>query len=88
LYNCHGVTKIADGLKVDGNVDVVDTPLSRLPLAFRIKGILTLIHTNIKGVPRDMNPQGGVVVDEDASPSLQALAARNPVKFVTSNLPF
>lgn len=76
LYNCHGVTKVGDGLQVTDNVDFTGTPLTRLPRQFHVKGNLDLTDTNIKGVPRDLIVDGVVTVSEFASASLQALASR------------
>ncbi len=83
LYNCRLVTKLGDGLEVEVNADYTGTPLKRLPRKHRVGGILTVVDTNIKGVPRDLVAKDGVIVDEFASPSLRALASRNPVKWMS-----
>jgi hypothetical protein len=78
LHNCHGVTKLGDGLQVDENADFTGTPLSRLPRRSHFKRNLDITDTNIKGVPRDLIVGGRVIVGEFASASLQALASRKP----------
>ncbi len=83
LFNCHGVTKLGDGLQVEGNADFTGTPITRLPRRFRVMGYLSIIDTKIMGVPRDLRPEGGVIVGEDASASLKALAVKQPVKWMS-----
>jgi hypothetical protein len=82
LYNCHTITKLADGLQIDSNADFTDTPLTRLPRRSRVGGILDLTGTKVKGVPRDLVVTGGVIVDEFASDSLRKLASKSPVKWM------
>lgn len=88
LYNCLGVTKLGDGLEVDGSASFVGTPLTRLPRRLRVGGHLDITGTNIKGVPRDMVVQEGVFVDEFASASLQALAVKRPAKWMPPVISF
>lgn len=83
LHNCFEVTKLADGLRIDGNADFTGTPLKRLPRKLNIKGYLDLTGTDLKGWPRDLVVKDGVAVDEFASLSLRTLAQKRPLRWMT-----
>jgi hypothetical protein len=85
LYHCYKVTKVGDGLEVEGNADYIGT-LRRLPRRHKVRGILTIMGTDIKGVPRGLVAEGGVIIDEAASPSLRDLATRMPCRWSSSTV--
>jgi hypothetical protein len=63
LHNCHGVTKLSDGMRIDGGADFTGTPLTKLPRKLRVNGVLDLTGTKVKGVPRDLFVRDGAIVD-------------------------
>jgi len=88
LLNCLGMTKLGNGLEIDGEADFTGTPLTKLPRLLRVGGTLCLIGTAVKGVPRDLIVREGVIVDEFASASLRALAGKRPVKWIEPEINF
>lgn len=83
LYDCYQVTKLANGLRVDGDLDITGTSIKKLPRLLRVFGRLSISNNwEIKGVPRDLFVRYGVEVDEYGSASLRRLAGKRPVKWL------
>ena len=81
LNGCRLVSKLADDMRIEGSLEIINTPITKLPRRLRVYGGFKLNTTPVKGVPRDLYVRDGITADEYAAASIQRLVGKKPVKW-------